>query len=104
MDKATEDKINKCIACQSTGRSTPPVKIQPSPLPKEVWYTLNIKFLGPLPNGKYVFSIMDQQSRFPFAALTASTSIKNLLKVFHVIIGQCVYLQKSLATKDQRLT
>ena len=91
MDKAIEDEINNCMACQSTGRPTPPAKIQPSLLPNEVWDTLNVDFLGPLPNGKYVFAIMDQRSRFPFAAVTASTSAKNLIKVFHVIFGQYGY-------------
>ena len=52
MDKAIEDKIKNCIACQSTGWPTPPAKIQPSLLPNEVWDKLNIDFLGPLPNGK----------------------------------------------------
>ena len=36
MDKAIEDEINNCIACQSTGWPTPPAKIQPSFLPNEV--------------------------------------------------------------------
>ena len=31
-------------------------------LPNEVWDTLNVDFLLPLPNGKYVFAIMDKQS------------------------------------------
>ena len=35
-DKAIEDEINNCIACQSTGPPTPPVKIQPSTLTDEV--------------------------------------------------------------------
>ena len=97
MDKAIEDEINNCIACQSTGRLTPPAKIQPSLLPNEVWDTLNVDFLGPLPNGKYVFAIMDQRSRFPFAAVTASTSAKNIIKVFHVIFGQYGYPRKIIS-------
>ena len=60
MDKAIEDEIKNCIACQSTGQSTPPAKIQSSLLPNEVWDMLNVDFLGPFPNGKYVFTIMDQ--------------------------------------------
>ena len=79
IDKAIQDEINNYIVCQPTGRPTPPVKIQPSLLPNEVWDTLNVDFLGPLPNGKYIFAIM--------AAVTASTSAKNLIKVFHVIFG-----------------
>ena len=88
MDKAIEDEINNCIACQSMGRPTPPAKLQPSPLPGEVWDTLNIDFLGPLRNEKYVLATMDQRSEFPFAAVTASTSAKNLIKILHVIFGQ----------------
>ena len=85
MDKAIEDGINNHIACQSTGQPTPPAKIHPSLLPNEVWDKLNVDFLGPLPNGKHVFAIMDQRSRFPFPDVTASTSAKNIIKVFHVI-------------------
>ena len=48
---------------------------------------LNVDFLRPLPNGKYVFAIMYQRSRFPFPAVTASTSAKNLIRVFHAIFG-----------------
>ena len=87
MDKGIEDEINNCIACQSTDRPTPPAEIQPSHLPGKVWDTLNIDFLGPLLNGKCVFAIMDQPSRFPFAAVTTSTSAKNFIKVFRVIFG-----------------
>ena len=104
MDKAIEDEINNCIACQSTGRPTPPAKIQPPLLPNEVCDTLNVDFLGPLPNEKYIFAIMDQRSRFPFAAVTASTSAKNLIKVFHVIFGQYGYPRKSLATMGHCLS
>ena len=52
IDKSIEDEINNYLACQSTDRITPPSKIQPSPLPDEVLDTLNVDFLGPLPNGK----------------------------------------------------
>ena len=72
----------------------------PSLLPNEVWDTLNVDFLGPLPNGKYVFAIMDQRSRFPFAAVTASTSAKNLIKVFHVIFGQYRYPRKIISDNE----
>ena len=104
MDKAIEDEINNCIACQSTGRPTPPAKTQPSLLPNEVWDTLNVDFLGPLPNGKYVFAIMDQRSRFPFAAVTASTSAKNFIKVFMVNMVNMVTFEKSLAKIGHRLS
>ena len=104
MEKAIQDEINNCIAYQSTGRPTPPAKIQPSLLPNEVWDTLNVDFLGPLPNGKYVFAIMDQRSRFPFAAVTASTSAKNFIKVFMVNMVNMVTFEKSLAKIGHRLS
>ena len=40
---------------------------------------------------------MDQRSRFPFAAVTASTSAKNLIKVFHVIFDQYDYPRKIIS-------
>ena len=104
MDNAIEDETNNCIACQSIGRPTPAAKIQPSFLPNEVWDTLNADFLGPLPNGKYVFAIMDQRSRFPFAAVTASTSAKNFIKVFMVNMVNMVTFEKSLAKIGHRLS
>ena len=97
MDIAFENEINNFIPCKSTGWPTPPAKIQPSLLPNKVWDTLNVDFLGPLPNGKYVFAIMDQRSRFPFAAVTASISAKNLIEVFHVIFGQYGYPRKIIS-------
>ena len=97
MDKAIEDGINNHIACQSTGQPTPPAKIQPSLLLNEVWDKLNVDFLGPLPNGKHVFAIMDQRSRFPFPDVTASTSAKNIIKVFHVIFGHYGYPRKIIS-------
>ena len=97
MDNAIEDEINNCIASQSTGWPRQPAKIQPSLLPNEVWDTLNRNFLGPLPNGKYVFGIMDQRSRFPLPGVTASTSVKNLIKVFHVIFDQYDYPRKIIS-------
>ena len=89
--------------CQSTGRHKPPEKFKPYLLPIEVWDMLNVDFLRPLPNGKYVFAIMYQRSRFPFPAVTASTSAKNLIKELHDIFGM-VTLEKSLATVGHRLS
>ena len=67
---------------------------QLSLLPNEICDTLNVDFLGPLSNGKYVFAIIDQQFTFPFAAVTPRFSAKNLIKVFHVIFGQYGYPRK----------
>ena len=97
IDKAIEDEINNCIAVQSTAWFIQPAKIQPSVSRNKVWNTLNVDFLGSLPNGKYVFAIMDQRSRFPFAAVTDGTSAKNLIKVIHVIFGQYGYSRKIIS-------
>ena len=40
---------------------------------------------------------MDQRSRFPFPAVTASTPAKNLVKVLHVIFGQYGYRRKIIS-------
>jgi hypothetical protein len=51
MDIAIENEIQNCVACQATGRVHPPTVNQPTEVPNQVWDTLNMDYLGPLPNG-----------------------------------------------------
>lgn len=97
MDKAIEEEVKNCIACQASTRHVPPAQIKPTEISKEVWDTLNVDYLGPLPNGRYVFAIMDQRSRFPVVAITSSTSAKCLIKSFHAIFGQYGYPKKVIS-------
>ena len=65
MDNAIENEITNCVPCQATGRSNPPSVVQPTKISEKVWDTVNIDYLGPLPNCKYVLAMIDQHSGYP---------------------------------------
>ena len=64
----------------ATGRSNPPSVVQPTKIPEKVWDTVNIDYLGSLPNGKYILAMTDQHSRYSVAVVTSSTSAMSLIK------------------------
>ena len=83
IDKMVENEIANCIPCQATSKQKTHVPLQPSKLPEKVWDTINIDYLGPLPNNKYMLVMIDQFSKYPVAAFTKSTSAKDLISVFN---------------------
>ena len=87
MDKAVEDEISRCMSCQAVGRGNPPAQLNITPTTKETWDTVNIDYLGPLPNGVYVFVIMDQKSKFPDVEFVHNTSATVLIKALERIIS-----------------
>ena len=46
---------------------------------------------------------MTQRSRFPFAAVTTSTSAKNLIKVFQIMFSQYGYSRKIISSNGPPL-
>ena len=63
-----------------------PPPLQPSTIPQDPWQTLNIDFLGPLPNQNYLLVVVDQFSRFPEVEITNTTAtgptLEALTKIF----------------------
>ena len=59
-----------------TKHNTP---IQNMPIPDRDWQTVNIDYLGPLPNGYYIFVIVDQRSRYPDVEFLHSTAASALI-------------------------
>ena len=90
MDNAMENEIINCVPCQATDWFNPPSVVQPTKIPKKVWGTVNIDYLGPLPKDKNVLAMIDQRSRYPVIAVTSSTSamfhIKILTQVFFLTV------------------
>jgi hypothetical protein len=58
-----------------------------SPLTNGPWDELTIDFYGPLSNGKYVFVIIDDHSRYSIAKIISSTSFKALQKALKEIFA-----------------
>lgn len=117
MDQKVKDVINHCISCKANSRSD-----KPPPLPASPWLTLNIDYLGPMPNGSYLLVAVDQFSRFPAIEILGTTAVipalGALTKIFsthglpYIIITDNgspfnsiffkLYIKKTL-TKPQRL-
>ena len=79
MDGLVENHLKDCLACQTNSTQNNPEPIKPSELPVSVWHTVNIDYLGPLPNGSYILVLIDQRSRFPEIEILSSTNATQLI-------------------------
>ena len=59
--------------------------LQMTPLPENVWEHLNRDFLGPLPDGSYLFVVVDQYSRYPVVEIINSTAAGTVISVLDPI-------------------
>ena len=87
MDTLTETILKNCLACQAVARPDYPPPMNPSPLPPFPWHTLNIDFLGPLPNHSYLLVVIDQYSRFPEVEITGTTAAGPTLEALNKIFS-----------------
>ena len=87
MDDAVETEVAGCMSCQAVGKAKPPPTLNITPTPTDVWDIVNVDYLGPLPNGTYVFVIVDQKSKFPDIEFVSSTSAPILIKTLERIIA-----------------
>ncbi|XP_065643086.1 uncharacterized protein LOC136074675 [Hydra vulgaris] len=69
------------------GKQNPPAELLNTPTPSEVWDTLNIDYLGPLPNGFYLVVLIDQTSKFPIVDIINSISTDHLIDFLQKTIG-----------------
>ena len=87
LDRQVEEMVNGCDVCQLVG-GRQPVKepLIPTGIPRNPWENIHVDLYGPLPDGNYVFGIIDETARWPeVAALRSATSadvIKSLDRVF----------------------
>ena len=86
IDKYIEQLIASCIPCLAVGPSVPPPPLHIGEVPEEAWQTLCIDFLGPLPTGQYLLSVIDQTTHYPavdiLSTTSASTVIPRLERIF----------------------
>ena len=73
IDKLVKNTINRCIACQATGRPNPPEPLAMTDMPNGPWETIHVDFKGPLPSGEYLLVVTDRYSRFPEVEIVRST-------------------------------
>ena len=63
-------------------------------LPTVVWKTINVDYLGQLPNGKYILATIEQRSRYPVVTFTNSTSAKHLISIIQRVFSEFGYSKK----------
>ena len=79
IDKLVKNTINRCIACQATGRPNPPEPLAMTDMPNGPWETIHVDFKGPLPSGEYLLVVTDRYSRFPEVEIVRSTKTSSAI-------------------------
>nr|XP_047146202.1 uncharacterized protein K02A2.6-like [Hydra vulgaris] len=87
LDTKVEEYIKRCAICQALGKQNAPAELLITPTPEKDWDTVNIDYLGPLPNGFYLVVLIDQTSKFPVVGIIHNTSADLLID----------FLQKTIA-------
>ena len=89
MDKNIEQHCKSCYGCQLVSIPEKPEPIIRTTLPSRAWDHLAADFLGPLPSGEYLFTIVDYYSRWlEVVVMTKTTNadkvVKELDKLFTI--------------------
>lgn len=87
MDALVEKEIGQCLSCQATTKKKTQQPLNIMLIPEEVWEKVNVDYLGPFPNGQYIFVAIDQRSRFPEVEFTNSTSARKLINTLDRIFS-----------------
>ena len=75
IDKMVENIVKNCFTCQMSTNTTAREPLKMSPLPLGPWCEVSMDFAH-LSNGKYLFVLVDEYSRFPIVEIVDSTSAK----------------------------
>ena len=85
IDEKVERAIKRCRNCQANVDSQHFEPILSQPMPLEPWSELSCDFFGPLSNGKFLFVVIDDHSRYPVVKQVSSTSAKVVLPVLEEV-------------------
>lgn len=88
MDKIVEQLVKTCPVCQviTNEHNRDPISVmEPAKFPFE---KVAVDFAGPFPNGKYIFIMVDECSRYPIVKVVSSTSFKCVEPILISIFAQ----------------
>jgi hypothetical protein len=87
IDVAVEAMVKNCRKCQCNVKSPHLIPLRMTELPDGPWENLSIDYYGPLKNGKYLFVVVDEHSRYPIVKQVGSTSFKALKPILDDILA-----------------
>ncbi|XP_055605533.1 uncharacterized protein K02A2.6-like [Uranotaenia lowii] len=86
MDNEVDSFVKHCRGCLLVSAPNPPEPMKRHELPNAPWEDLAIDFLGPLPEGQYLFVVVDYYSRYyeicEMVSITAEDTIRELIVIF----------------------
>lgn len=85
LDADVEEACRSCVECQMVGPVNKPEPLRIRELPSAPWVHVSADFLGPLPNGKYIFVLVDLYSRFVVAEFMNRTLSADVIRVLRQI-------------------
>ena len=104
MEAKVKIKISECILCAAVLKHPTPQPLEPSTLPPYPWHIINIDFLGPPPNSKYLLVAIDQQSRYPVVEIVSSTSDDCTISALEKIFSEHGLPQRIISDKGPPFT
>ncbi|XP_041377323.1 uncharacterized protein K02A2.6-like [Gigantopelta aegis] len=75
-----EYKCRSCHGCQLVSQPEHPEPIESTKLPSEPWQALAADLLGPLPDGSYIFVVVDYYSRYFEIDILKTTTSEKLIE------------------------
>ena len=101
LGKRVENELANCVSCRATTTSKSASVIRSSPLPLHLWQIVNLDYLGPLLNSKYVLVLIDLLSKYSVVVFSHLTSTSSLISVSTQIFNQ--FLRKVHNSKQLKL-
>ncbi|KAJ8018643.1 hypothetical protein HOLleu_43268 [Holothuria leucospilota] len=91
VDREIEKKCKTCHGCQVVGSGPNPDPIQTTPFPTMPWQHLAADLMGPLPDGSYLFVVVDYFSRYFEVDILRVTTSEKLIKSLEVMFSRYGY-------------
>lgn len=86
LDRDVESFVKKCRGCILVSAPEVPEPIRRKQMPAGPWQEIAVDFLGPLPDGQWLFVVVDYYSRFveviEMSSITAQHTIRELSTIF----------------------
>jgi hypothetical protein len=85
MDKHAERVCRECFECQLVSAPAKPEPMSCTKMPDQPWQHVACDLLGPLPNGEYIFVMVDYYSRYFEVCFMRSVVTKKIIEVCQTI-------------------